>query len=90
MYYRSLLENAGLVMSQRSFHWDISRLYPGLQLRIGPTVNGGLLEFIVDPSKQHDERSHILHEESNGELIMKKKNHRQCELMRGCEFEQLM
>lgn len=47
----------------------MSRLYPGLQLRIGPTINGGLMEFIIDPNSQYDERSHLLHEESTGKLL---------------------
>lgn len=48
----------------------MSRLYPGLQLRVGPTVNGGLMEFIIDPSTAYDERSHLLHEESTGKQFM--------------------
>lgn len=64
--FRTLLENAGLAVSHRNLQYDMSRLYPGLQLRIGPTMNGGLMEFIVDPESQYDERSHLLHEESTG------------------------
>jgi hypothetical protein len=60
------MENAGLAVSQRSVQWSMDRLYPGLQMRIGPGINGGLLEFIVDPSLVYDERSHLLHEESTG------------------------
>ena len=63
--FRTLLENAGLAVGHRSLQYDMSRLYPGLQLRIGPTMQGGLLEFVVDPEKQYDERSH-LQEESTG------------------------
>ncbi|KAG5671897.1 hypothetical protein PVAND_002066 [Polypedilum vanderplanki] len=69
---RALLENAGLAVSSRSVQWDMSRLYPGLQLRIGPGVNGGLLEFIVDPSTVYDERSHLLHEESTARIMTRK------------------
>lgn len=61
----SLLENAGFVMSQRTLQWDMPRIYPGLQLRIGPSVNGGLMEFVVDPTVI-DERASLLHEESSG------------------------
>jgi hypothetical protein len=67
--HRSLLENAGLVMSHRSLQWDMTRIYPGLQLRIGPSINGGLLEFVVDPTAQNDERSYLLQEESTGMTI---------------------
>lgn len=61
-----MLENAGLVMSHRSMQWDMPRVYPGLQLRIGPSINGGLMEFVIDPATQNDERSYLLHEESTG------------------------
>ena len=64
-----MLENAGLAVSHRSLQYDMGRLYPGLQLRIGPTMNGGMLEFIVDPESQYDERSHLVHEESTGNKI---------------------
>jgi hypothetical protein len=29
-------------------------------------MHGGMLEFIVDPESQYDERSHLLQEESTG------------------------
>jgi len=64
-----LLENAGLAVSHRTLQYDMGRLYPGLQLRIGPTMHGGMLEFIVDPETQYDERSHLI-EESTGNKIM--------------------
>jgi hypothetical protein len=55
-------------MGERSIQWDMSRLFPGLQLRIGPSVTGGLMEFVMDPHSQYDERSHINFEsESTGE-----------------------
>jgi hypothetical protein len=60
------MENAGLAVSHRQLQWDMTRIYPGLQMRIGPSVSGGLLEFVVDPSTVYDERSHLLQEESTG------------------------
>jgi hypothetical protein len=55
-------------MGERTLQWDMSRLFPGLQLRVGPSLHGGLLEFIVDPHSQYDERSQLYHqEESTGD-----------------------
>jgi len=50
--------------------WDLQRIYPGLLLRVGPSHAGGLLEFMVDPQSQYDERTHhSVHEESTGKPI---------------------
>ncbi|KAF9819272.1 hypothetical protein SFRURICE_000263 [Spodoptera frugiperda] len=49
MDFRSILEDAGNLISKRSLHWDLSTLYPGLIMRIGPTLANGVLEFVVDP-----------------------------------------
>lgn len=65
------MENAGAVMGERSLQWDMSRLFPGLQMRIGPSIAGGLLEFVVDPLTQYDERSHGFQEESTGKSLHK-------------------
>ncbi|CRK87122.1 CLUMA_CG000857, isoform A [Clunio marinus] len=70
--FRSLLENAGAVMSERSLQWDMSRFIPGLQLRVGPSITGGLLEFVIDPNSQYDERSHGYQEESTARIMTKK------------------
>lgn len=52
-----MLETAGIMMSERSIHYDMSKLYPGLQLRVGPTaVGGGILEFHMDSNVRYDER----------------------------------
>jgi len=57
-------------MSERSIAWDMSRLFPGLQLRVGPSIAGGLMEFVMDPRSQYDERSHV-QEESTGMPTLK-------------------
>ncbi|CAH2059504.1 unnamed protein product, partial [Iphiclides podalirius] len=49
MDYRSIMEDASDLISKRSLHWDMSSLYPGLVMRIGPTLANGVLEFVVDP-----------------------------------------
>lgn len=66
--FRSLLENAGAVMGERTLQWDMSRVFPGLQLRVGPSISGGLMEFVMDPSTHYDERTSMFPEESTGEL----------------------
>lgn len=53
-------------MSERSLQWDMSRVFPGLQLKVGPSMSGGLLEFVMDPLSQYDERSHGFEDESTG------------------------
>lgn len=69
--YRGMLETAGIMMSERSIHYDMSKFYPGLQLRVGPTaVGGGILEFHMDSNVRYDER----HDDvpSTGEINEKK------------------
>uniref|UniRef100_A0A2S2Q711 Uncharacterized protein n=1 Tax=Sipha flava TaxID=143950 RepID=A0A2S2Q711_9HEMI len=54
----AVVEAASSLLSRRTFCWDMSALYPGLQMRIGPTFNGrGMIDFVVDQRKQLDERS---------------------------------
>lgn len=53
-------------MGERSLQWDMSRLVPGLQLRVGPSIAGGVMEFVIDPTSQYDERSHAFQEETTG------------------------
>lgn len=49
LLYSSILEDAGNLISKRSLHWDLSNYYPGLVMRIGPTLANGVLEFVMDP-----------------------------------------
>ncbi|KAL4708577.1 hypothetical protein ACJJTC_014185 [Scirpophaga incertulas] len=49
MDFRSIMEDASNLISKRSLHWDMSALYPGLIMRIGPTLATGVLEFVMDP-----------------------------------------
>lgn len=66
---RGILENAGAVMAQRQLLWDMGIIYPGLKLKLGPTIGAaGLLEFVLDPSVQNDERS-LFEEKSTGKYI---------------------
>lgn len=57
-------------MGERSLQWDMSRLIPGLQLRVGPSIAGGVMEFVIDPTSQYDERSHAFQEESTGKALI--------------------
>lgn len=41
-------------------------LLSGLQLKVGPSLQGGLMEFVMDPNLQNDERSHTFQEDSTG------------------------
>ncbi|XP_060879344.1 uncharacterized protein LOC132951584 [Metopolophium dirhodum] len=54
----AVIEAASSLLSRRTFCWDMSLLYPGLQMRIGPTYTGrGIIDFIVDPRRKFDDRS---------------------------------
>ncbi|XP_025197899.1 uncharacterized protein LOC112596435 [Melanaphis sacchari] len=54
----AVIEAASSLLSRRTFCWDLSLLYPGLQMRIGPTYTSrGIIDFIVDPRRKFDERS---------------------------------
>lgn len=34
-------------------HWDMSTIYPGLGLRLGPSYGAsGVLEFVLDPIRE--------------------------------------
>ncbi|XP_035890543.1 uncharacterized protein LOC118502423 [Anopheles stephensi] len=69
--FRGILENAGAVMAQRQLLWDMGIIYPGLKLRLGPTIGAaGLLEFVLDPSVQNDERS-LFEEKSTARILTK-------------------
>ncbi|XP_055523596.1 uncharacterized protein LOC129717603 [Wyeomyia smithii] len=58
--FRGILENAGALISQRQLQWDMGIIYPGLKLKIGPTLGAsGVLEFVMDPAAHNDERSYF-------------------------------
>ncbi|XP_032523671.2 uncharacterized protein LOC116774991 [Danaus plexippus] len=66
MDIRSVMEEASSLISKRSLHWDLGVVYPGLVLRIGPTLANGILEFIIDPKVK--ERSY----HSQGEMTTRR------------------
>jgi len=47
--FRSILKAATTLMERRNLKWNLDNLYPGLQMRVGPMLNGnGVLEFVLD------------------------------------------
>ncbi|CAG9794897.1 unnamed protein product [Diatraea saccharalis] len=64
MDFRTMMEDASNLISKRSLHWDLSALYPGLVMRIGPTLANGILEFVVDPRI----KDRTYHQQSNTEI----------------------
>ncbi|XP_073963253.1 osiris 10a isoform X2 [Choristoneura fumiferana] len=64
MDFRSMMEDASNLISKRSLHWDLSGLYPGLVMKIGPTLANGMLEFVMDPRIK--DRSY--HQQHHGEM----------------------
>ncbi|CAH0401543.1 unnamed protein product [Chilo suppressalis] len=70
MDFRTMMEDAGNLISKRSLHWDLSTLYPGLVMRIGPTLANGVLEFVMDPrikDRTYHQQPHT--EMSTGRLL---------------------
>ncbi|CAH2097083.1 unnamed protein product [Euphydryas editha] len=68
MDFRSIMEDAGNLISKRSLHWDLGTFYPGLVMRIGPTLANGVLEFVIDP-RIKDRTYHQQGEISTGRLL---------------------
>lgn len=47
--FGNVVQAAARLMERRNLKWDLSGMYPGLQMRVGPMLNGnGVLEFVVD------------------------------------------
>ena len=47
--FSNVVQAAARLMERRNLKWDMSNVYPGLQMRVGPMLNGnGVLEFVVD------------------------------------------
>ncbi|KZC11138.1 hypothetical protein WN55_02499 [Dufourea novaeangliae] len=47
--FGSIVTAATRLMERRSLKWNLDNLYPGLQLRAGPMLNGnGILEFVMN------------------------------------------
>lgn len=47
--FGNVVKAAARLMERRNLKWDMSNVYPGLQMRVGPMLNGnGVLEFVVD------------------------------------------
>ncbi|XP_059050597.1 uncharacterized protein LOC131845544 [Achroia grisella] len=69
MDFRSMMEDASNLISKRSLHWDLSTLYPGLVMRIGPTLANGVLEFVMDPRVKDRAYHQHPHEVSTGRLL---------------------
>lgn len=55
--HRSVIDSAAAYLSARSLRWDMSGLYPGLIMRVGPTLSGsGWLEFVLEPRRAYTDR----------------------------------
>ncbi|XP_050685279.1 uncharacterized protein LOC126979787 [Leptidea sinapis] len=68
MDFRAIMEDASNLISKRSLHWDLGVVYPGLVMRIGPTLANGVLDFIIDP-RIKDRAYHNHGEASTGRLL---------------------
>ncbi|XP_055383040.1 uncharacterized protein LOC129613119 [Condylostylus longicornis] len=71
--FRGILENAGVIISNRALQWDLNGIYPGLQLRIGPSADTtSVLEFALDPQVESNERNYLAEEPSTARILTKK------------------
>lgn len=58
--FGNVVKAASNLMERRSLKWDLGRLYPGLQLKVGPMLNGdGILEFDMDERNHHFSNRHF-------------------------------
>uniref|UniRef100_A0A0C9RAY9 IL12B protein n=1 Tax=Fopius arisanus TaxID=64838 RepID=A0A0C9RAY9_9HYME len=47
--FGNVVKAAARLMERRNLKWDMASIYPGLQMRVGPMLDGnGVLEFVVD------------------------------------------
>ncbi|XP_013185009.1 uncharacterized protein LOC106130659 [Amyelois transitella] len=69
MDFRAMMEDASNLISKRSLLWDLSALYPGLVMRVGPTLANGVLEFVMDPRVKDRAYHQHPHEVSTGRLL---------------------
>lgn len=52
-YFRTIMDSFNHVFSRRNLEWDMGFLYPGLSLRMAPSVGtAGHLEFAIDPQQE--------------------------------------
>jgi hypothetical protein len=53
IFSRTWIDSLGHVFAHRSMHWDMGFVYPGLAMRVAPSVGpGGTLEFVLDPHRE--------------------------------------
>lgn len=47
--FGNVVKAAARLMERRNIKWNLDNIYPGLQMRIGPMLNGnGILEFVLN------------------------------------------
>lgn len=58
--FREVVDAYSMYLSQRGVRWDLSYLYPGLVMRIGPSLNGaGVLEFLMEKRLDYHDRAKL-------------------------------
>lgn len=66
MNFRSIVDSFDHVFSKRAMRWDMDFIYPGLSMRISPSLSPyGLLEFVMDPN-QDALNAHVVKEIGTG------------------------
>ncbi|CAL1685954.1 unnamed protein product [Lasius platythorax] len=56
--FGNIVKAAARLMERRNIKWNLDNLYPGLQMRVGPMLNGdGILEFVLNErATSYDDR----------------------------------
>uniref|UniRef100_A0ABD2WXD3 Uncharacterized protein n=1 Tax=Trichogramma kaykai TaxID=54128 RepID=A0ABD2WXD3_9HYME len=58
--FGNVLRAASRMLERRNVKWDLGYIYPGLQMRVGPTLSteNGVLEFVMDERLGHHHHYH--------------------------------
>ncbi|XP_058793721.1 uncharacterized protein LOC131665681 [Phymastichus coffea] len=53
--FGNVVRAASRLLERRNMKWDLGNVYPGLQMRVGPTLSAGsgILEFVMDERSHH-------------------------------------
>ncbi|KAL0277514.1 UNVERIFIED_CONTAM: hypothetical protein PYX00_004766 [Menopon gallinae] len=67
--FRGVIDAYSTFLSRRAARWDLGFLYPGLVMRIGPTMDSaGVLEFALEKRLDYSDRSKL----RPGQLIVRR------------------
>ncbi|OXU24918.1 hypothetical protein TSAR_003502 [Trichomalopsis sarcophagae] len=67
--FGNVVKAASRLLERRNMKWDLGNIYPGLQMRVGPTLSAGsgMLEFVMDERSSHYHNRQV----GTGRLLMR-------------------